>query len=181
MLQCPWKWGAIVWPSQGCCVEASASLGIPPSALPSHTAHAIAPLIPSFSHCQVFEATLAAAAEVAAAKEGAGEGGAAAGLKLEDPSVLREPGTHPGQTRVVREGGTGMAYSWNAARCGGGVVEGGGGSEGVSMGGEEDMCWVDHRSVGRARRGAGWGSRGVEWRWRPAGAAPPCKARRAEG
>ncbi|KFM27541.1 Phospholipase A-2-activating protein [Auxenochlorella protothecoides] len=94
---------------------------------------------------QVFEATLAAAAEVAAAKEGAGEGGAAAGLKLEDPSVLREPGTHPGQTRVVREGGTGMAYSWNAASQSWDVV---GEVVGGPGGGEDTLAPAGSRVVG---------------------------------
>uniref|UniRef100_A0A1D2A6R5 Phospholipase A-2-activating protein n=1 Tax=Auxenochlorella protothecoides TaxID=3075 RepID=A0A1D2A6R5_AUXPR len=94
---------------------------------------------------QVFEATLAAAAEAAAAKEGAGEGGAAAGLKLEDPSVLREPGTHPGQTRVVREGGTGMAYSWNAASQSWDVV---GEVVGGPGGGEDTLAPAGSRVVG---------------------------------
>ena len=34
-------------------------------------------------------------------------------LKLHDPSALREPGQHDGQTIVVNEGSFGMVYAWN--------------------------------------------------------------------
>lgn len=37
------------------------------------------------------------------------------GLKLEDANVLQSPGNRDGQIKVVREGGGGMAYSWDAA------------------------------------------------------------------
>lgn len=73
---------------------------------------------------------MTAAAEAAAAKEAAGKGTALSGLKLEDPSVLQEPGSHPGQTRVVREGGTGVAYSWNETRYGAKVMCPGHGARG---------------------------------------------------
>ena len=47
---------------------------------------------------------------------GGGGGGLPAGLKLEDPSVLLQPGSRDGQTRVVREGGAGVAYAWDASK-----------------------------------------------------------------
>lgn len=68
---------------------------------------------------QAFEASIAARKEAAAAKDagsGGGDGGLPAGLKLEDPSVLLMPGARDGQTKVVREGGAGVAYAWDAAK-----------------------------------------------------------------
>lgn len=69
---------------------------------------------------QAFEAGIAAKKEAAAASKegegGDGSGGLPAGLKLEDPSVLLMPGALDGQTRVVREGGAGVAYAWDAAK-----------------------------------------------------------------
>ena len=47
---------------------------------------------------------------------GGGGGGLPAGLKLEDPAVLLQPGSRDGQTRVVREGGAGVAYAWDASK-----------------------------------------------------------------
>ena len=40
------------------------------------------------------------------------------GLKLEDASMLLQPGSKDGAVKVVRENGAGVAYSWSAARCG---------------------------------------------------------------
>jgi hypothetical protein len=52
-----------------------------------------------------------------AAKAGGGaEGALPEGLTLEDPMALTQPGARDGQTRVIREDGGGMAYSWSAAR-----------------------------------------------------------------
>lgn len=52
-----------------------------------------------------------------AAKAGGGDGGALPeGLTLEDPMVLTQPGSRDGQTKIIREGGGGVAYSWSAAR-----------------------------------------------------------------
>lgn len=45
--------------------------------------------------------------------DGANAGGGAPKMKMHDPSVLREPGEHDGQTIVVNEGSFGMVYSWN--------------------------------------------------------------------
>jgi phospholipase A-2-activating protein len=55
-------------------------------------------------------------AEAAAAAERAGGGGLPEGLQLQDPSVLLAPGAKDGQTIVVREGGAGVAYAWDAAK-----------------------------------------------------------------
>jgi len=47
-----------------------------------------------------------------------GSGGEAAGqsgVEMNDPKVLKSPGSHDGQVKVVREGETGVAYSWNEA------------------------------------------------------------------
>lgn len=69
---------------------------------------------------QAYDAGLAAKKEAAAAaKQGDGSGGGGglpAGLKLEDPSVLLQPGQRDGQTKVVREGGAGVAYAWDATK-----------------------------------------------------------------
>ena len=68
---------------------------------------------------QAYDAGLAAKKEAAAAAkqgDGGGGGGLPAGLKLEDPSVLLQPGQRDGQTKVVREGGAGVAYAWDAAK-----------------------------------------------------------------
>lgn len=74
----------------------------------------------STTHRQAYEAAIAAKkAEAAATQQASGEGGGGglpAGLKLEDPSVLLQPGTRDGQTRVVREGGAGVAYAWDASK-----------------------------------------------------------------
>ena len=45
--------------------------------------------------------------------DGANADGGAPKMKMHDPSVLREPGEHDGQTIVVNEGSFGMVYSWN--------------------------------------------------------------------
>ena len=39
------------------------------------------------------------------------------GLRLEDSSVLLQPGSKDGVVKVIRENGAGVAYSWSAARC----------------------------------------------------------------
>ncbi|KAL0051183.1 hypothetical protein WJX82_003205 [Trebouxia sp. C0006] len=39
-----------------------------------------------------------------------------AGLKMEEASVLLQPGKKDGDTRIVKESGAGVAYSWNASR-----------------------------------------------------------------
>lgn len=63
---------------------------------------------------EAFSASLAAKqAEITAAQAKA-QGGAPAGLKLEDPSVIQRPGNRDGETKVVRENGVGVAYSWDA-------------------------------------------------------------------
>lgn len=54
-------------------------------------------------------------------KQGQGEqagagAGLPAGLKMEEASVLGQPGKKDGEIKVVNEGGAGIAYSWDAAR-----------------------------------------------------------------
>ena len=54
-------------------------------------------------------------------KQGQGEqagagAGLPAGLKMEEASVLAQPGKKDGEIKVVNEGGAGIAYSWDAAR-----------------------------------------------------------------
>ena len=44
------------------------------------------------------------------------------GLKLEDASMLMQPGSKDGVVKVIRENGAGVAYSWSAARCGACIV-----------------------------------------------------------
>ncbi|KAL0030698.1 hypothetical protein WJX77_002586 [Trebouxia sp. C0004] len=39
-----------------------------------------------------------------------------AGVKMEEASVLLQPGKKDGDTRIVKEGGAGVAYSWDASR-----------------------------------------------------------------
>lgn len=62
-----------------------------------------------------YEASIAAKKEAAAAHDGHA---VPDGLQVKDPSVLQYPGTHDGQTVVVREGpsGVSIAYSWSAAQ-----------------------------------------------------------------
>jgi len=67
-----------------------------------------------------YEAGMNARKEAAAGASGNGAGGDGAaagglpgGLKIQDPSILQTPGAKDGQTVVVREGGAGVAYSWN--------------------------------------------------------------------
>lgn len=64
---------------------------------------------------QAFAASLQAEESQENAAGGSSSGGA--GLKMEDPSVLQRPGSKPGQTVVVSEGGTGVAYAWDVGRC----------------------------------------------------------------
>ncbi|KAK2076200.1 hypothetical protein QBZ16_001132 [Prototheca wickerhamii] len=62
-----------------------------------------------------FAASLQAEESQENAAGGSSSGGA--GLKMEDPSVLQRPGSKPGQTVVVSEGGTGVAYAWDVGRA----------------------------------------------------------------
>ena len=39
------------------------------------------------------------------------------GLKMEEASVLLQPGKKDGETKIVKEGGAGVAYSWDSSRC----------------------------------------------------------------
>lgn len=61
-------------------------------------------------------AAAAAASAAEAAASGSGGGGLPAGLRMEDASALSVPGGRDGQTKIIREGGSGMVYSWSAAR-----------------------------------------------------------------
>ncbi len=73
---------------------------------------------------QAYEAAVSSRkAEAAAAATGSGGGGGGgnaaglpAGLKLESEAALLQPGRKDGEMKVVREGGSGVVYSWNAAR-----------------------------------------------------------------
>lgn len=65
---------------------------------------------------QSFMAALEARKAAAKAGGGGGAGALPEGLTLEDPMVLTQPGSRDGQTKIIREGGGGMAYSWSAAR-----------------------------------------------------------------
>lgn len=55
-----------------------------------------------------------AASHAAANAESGGGNGLPAGLTLEDPSALNMPGTRDGQTKIIKEGSSGIAYSWDA-------------------------------------------------------------------
>ena len=48
--------------------------------------------------------------------QNAAEGALPSGLKMEEASVLMQPGTKDGDTKIVKEGGAGVAYTWDAAR-----------------------------------------------------------------
>jgi hypothetical protein len=61
---------------------------------------------------QAYESAVAARESAS----GGGEGGLPSGLKMEEPSALLQPGRRDGQTIIVSEAGTAMAYSWSAAR-----------------------------------------------------------------
>lgn len=53
----------------------------------------------------------------AAAASGSGtESGLPDGLKLEPETALLQPGKKAGDMKVIREGGTGMVYTWDADR-----------------------------------------------------------------
>ena len=39
------------------------------------------------------------------------------GLKMEEASVLLQPGKKDGEIKVVKESGAGVAYSWDSSRC----------------------------------------------------------------
>ena len=57
-----------------------------------------------------------ASSQAACAAGGSQQGGGLpAGLRMEDASVLGQPGRRDGEVKVVREGGAGIAYSWDAA------------------------------------------------------------------
>lgn len=59
------------------------------------------------------------------------------GLKIEEASVLLQPGKKDGDTKIVKEGGAGVAYSWDASRSEWekiGTVTGGPGGDTVAAG-----------------------------------------------
>lgn len=66
-----------------------------------------------------------AEAEAASASGSGGGGGGGdasaaglpAGLKLESEAALLQPGKKDGEMKVVREAGSGVVYSWDAAKC----------------------------------------------------------------
>lgn len=71
---------------------------------------------------QAYEASLAHRKAEAEAASGSGEGGNAAGglpagLKLENEATLLQPGRRDGEMKVIREGGSGVVYTWDAAKC----------------------------------------------------------------
>ena len=51
-----------------------------------------------------------------AGSEAAMGGALPPGLKLEEASVLLQPGEKDGETKIVKEVGAGVAYSWDASR-----------------------------------------------------------------
>ncbi len=53
-------------------------------------------------------------ASAAAASGSSAEAGLPDGLKLEAETALLQPGKKAGDTKVIREGGTGMVYTWDA-------------------------------------------------------------------
>lgn len=68
---------------------------------------------------QAYEAGIAARKAAAAeAVSGSGREGTGLpdGLKLEDESALLAPGKKAGEMKVVREGGGGMVYTWDAEK-----------------------------------------------------------------
>lgn len=52
-----------------------------------------------------------------ASQEAAVGGALPPGLKMEEASVLLQSGKKDGETKIVKEGGAGVAYSWDASRC----------------------------------------------------------------
>jgi len=66
-------------------------------------------------HAQAYDAALAAKKEAAAASQQGG-GGLPDNLKVEDASVLLQPGTKDGQHKYVREGGACWVYAWDVAK-----------------------------------------------------------------
>ena len=73
---------------------------------------------------QAYEAALSHRKAEAAAASASGGGGTDAtleaglpqGLKLESEAVLLQPGRKDGEMKVVREGGSGVVYTWDAAK-----------------------------------------------------------------
>ena len=55
-------------------------------------------------------------ASAAAASGSSAESGLPEGLQLEPETALLQPGKKPGDMKVIREGGTGMVYTWDADR-----------------------------------------------------------------
>ena len=53
----------------------------------------------------------------AASQEASAGGALPPGLKMEEASVLLQPGKKDGETKIVKEGGAGVAYSWDSSRC----------------------------------------------------------------
>lgn len=71
---------------------------------------------------QAIEASAAARKAAAAeASSGSGSGregtGLPDGLKLENESALLVPGKKAGEMKVIREGGGGVVYTWDADKC----------------------------------------------------------------
>ena len=52
-----------------------------------------------------------------AGQEAAVGGALPPGLKMEDASVLSQSGKKDGETKIVKEGNAGVAYSWDSSRC----------------------------------------------------------------
>lgn len=55
-------------------------------------------------------------------QQGAGQDAAVSGalppgLKMEEASVLLQSGQKDGETKIVKEGNAGVAYSWDSSRC----------------------------------------------------------------
>jgi phospholipase A-2-activating protein len=75
------------------------------------------------------------------------------GVKLEEPSALSRPGARDGATKVVREGASAVAYSWDGAagrweRIGEVVgADGGGGGGGGASGGGGGSLGVGSRTL----------------------------------
>lgn len=53
----------------------------------------------------------------AAGQEATAGGALPPGLNMEEASVLLQPGKKDGETKIVKEGGAGVAYSWDSSRC----------------------------------------------------------------
>lgn len=106
---------------------------------------------------EIYAAALTAFKEAAKSSANKGDEGAGWGLppgfKLQDPSALQAPGGKDGQTIIVKQGNSGMAYQWSAAKVEweligevvsgpeGGSAAAGGGSKKVHDGQEWDYVF----------------------------------------